>query len=1768
MGLSSIAHALRHRLTQAKLRRASLATIESLEGRALFSISGPATIVTGASYTLNLKPDLSATVSGISIDWGDGSTSSPSTTATTASHTYTTSASVTPTATFTYSGGATTTDALGLDVAYASNAGELVTPLISQDNIANGIAVQSNGKTIVSGRTSATGAFAIVRYNADGTLDTSFGSSGTVTTSFNYGATDVLALAVTGDEAAGTLKIYAAGFYGNSNLSGGYGTLGIARYNANGTLDTTFNPSGTTPGIVVTDLTNNQCAIGLAVQPSGKLLVGGAPVVSSGGTWTTGGYTIERYATGGTLDTSFASAGKLNTAYDSYFGNFANFNASGAIVTVGLTSGSFILHKYSTEGVLDSTFGTSGSVNTGFLTGNDQAYLVTVDSSNNILVGGANWNNSVGANTYRLKRYTSSGSADTTFGAAGTVVTTLPQGSDWTNNIVIDPDDRILVAGVSGSGSGKFDLMRFNYDGSLDDTFGAAGTLHSDFSGGNTSSAGAMAAGNGVNNALILQTVGTETYCLMACRVNDSGGTPRVSLVRFRTTPVLRAALAGPTLTAAASSSPTTITGKTSTVTMGATETGCSLNYMWTVDAGDPAAVDFAHNGTASASSTTATFKKAGTYSIRGTAVDPDGNTVTSVVSVTVTATATSLILTPQAPRLGIGDTWQFHAVLHDQFGDPMALPTDLTWSVAGPTGVDHGTINGSSGLYTAPATTGGPFVVTASSLSRNLSGTATVMVSDKAGPRADWRLDGSQSAAVDSSGFGNTGSLVNDPTWGGGRGNAPGLYLNGAGQYVSVPDAAALNPTAGLTVAAYINADDWNSNRRIVQKSTDGPDDQYALWNDNGAMEFSIAGVGVVSTTLPSTGEWHSIVGTYDGSVLSIYVDGALASSADATGDVPSTAGSLTIGDKPGSADDGESFKGSIAEVKVYGYAVDGGDVAGVFPAPTVDTAAASSDSVVTGSTATLSVLGASDAGEANLTYRWAVVSEPDGAPDPTFDSEGTNGAKLTNVTFYQAGSYVLQATISDGLLSTTSNVSVEVDSSLASLIASPESAQVANDGTYQLAAVALDQFGQVLSAQPSLTWSTANGSLGTISSDGVYSAASAGSGTDTATASADDGNGHTATVDVQVAVSSSASTPTSSPASVTDAMAVAEDGTDVQVVWTPGDATADGYMVEASTDGGSTYTPIGFASSGATKYLASNLVGGVTYTFRVTPYNAIGFGGSSVTTNTASGPALTSQASTEGWYKISFGDGTTTSANFQKGDAGATPGGSLQLTSVGAGAGGWIKATSAADAVRQALTGTFTSGATSTSFAFATSGALRYNPDFEFAGNDVGPAIVAEDRFDTAGHGDADYNDAYVPINVVKDDVWAAASTGRADIPSSYSLPTGAVIVGRLGDDSLATSASDYSATVTWANHATTTAAISAYSDFFLVSATPPAGQNAQAYAINVIQTATGIKQSLSFGGFTPPAPAAAAPAAAAPVQRVHRDGQPKLSVVVQLRGGSPTSMPSSEKLEWNSIGSGVIYTIQRYLNGAVDPAFGGPKTTTNLSFPDDTVSLAGEGDHPNVYSYTVSAGSQVTPRTSAAQVVYLLGLNDPTSQPVQELYDFYSYAEVQVYNYYDAPTPASLAKGSLTSPVVIMGESFGGAAAVDLANRIYQSNHSHGVTYLALFDPDYQTGWETPYPGRTLPTALGTHYNKHLKPHTPTYFTVPSTVYEAEDWYGDDEYKTIGNYVGPVSGSQLAAENHPNLYKVANHTNKHAWMTQNVTVAQQVSAKIRKYFKTPSK
>jgi len=167
----------------------------------------------------------------------------------------------------------------------------------------------------------------------------------------------------------------------------------------------------------------------------------------------------------------------------------------------------------------------------------------------------------------------------------------------------------------------------------------------------------------------------------------------------------------------------------------------------------------------------------------------------------------------------------------------------------------------------------------------------------------------------------------------------------------------------------------------------------------------------------------------------------------------------------------------------------------------PTISIAATATPNSVAVTSTQLSVLGADTLGDAGLIYTWSIVGSSPGIV--TLSANGTNDSKNTTASFMNAGTYNFLVTVTNAaLFSVNSSVSVQVIQSPGGISITPQSASIPANGTTQLTATALDQFGNPMLSQPPFSWAMSIGS-GTVSSFGLYSASrTIGTGTVAATA------------------------------------------------------------------------------------------------------------------------------------------------------------------------------------------------------------------------------------------------------------------------------------------------------------------------------------------------------------------------------------------------------------------------------------------------------------------------------------------------------------------------------------------------------------------------------------------------------------------------------------------------------------------------------------------
>ncbi len=372
-----------------------------------------------------------------------------------------------------------------LDVVFGGT-GQVTTDFSQGVDQAQAIAVQPDSKLVVVGSHTASGhaSFALSRYQLDGSLDSAFGAGGKVVLSLP-GIADATAKGVVLEPDG---KIVVAGTAGPS----GGEELALARFNRNGTLDTTFGAAGT----VLTDLGGIATASAVTLDATGGILVGGSFQPSS--LLSAPVFAISRFTADGHLDTTFGSGGTAQTDFGGYTAgiNKLLLQPDGSIVAVGHSSVSsdnfgFAVARYHADGSPDTSFNGTGRVKTTF-GAFDDAFGVARQTDGSLVVAGSTYVNN--KTVLALARYRTDGTLDPTFGTGGLVTTDLGGQNQAIKGVTLQSDGKILVCGdFQPSGPSMFLAARYRTDGSLDPAFGPGGWRVEQFSLGADSGANDIA---------------------------------------------------------------------------------------------------------------------------------------------------------------------------------------------------------------------------------------------------------------------------------------------------------------------------------------------------------------------------------------------------------------------------------------------------------------------------------------------------------------------------------------------------------------------------------------------------------------------------------------------------------------------------------------------------------------------------------------------------------------------------------------------------------------------------------------------------------------------------------------------------------------------------------------------------------------------------------------------------------------------------------------------------------------------------------------------------------------------------------------------------------------------------------------------------------------------------------------------------------------------------------------------------------------------------
>ncbi len=320
--------------------------------------------------------------------------------------------------------------------------------------LAAAIAVQPDGKIIAAGGTYDIfpflgGQFALARYNSNGSLDPTFGIGGLVRTTFNSEGCFASAIVLQADGkiiVAGTKYIHVTSDQSSDT------DFGLARYNSDGSLDSTFGVGGE----VATDFNGgNDDALSVLLQPDGRIVaVGDATSIAN-----FYDFALTRYLPDGTIDTTFGNLGKVESDFGAANldqARSAVLQSDGKIVAAGTTvtrnglDQLFAVVRYNSDGSQDAAFGNGGLATVDFGSFLQSARSVLIQSDGKLIAVGYPDTESSDSD-FLTARLNTDGTLDSSFGVGGKVRTSFGNLNGGANAAVLQPDGKIVAVGFNAT---------------------------------------------------------------------------------------------------------------------------------------------------------------------------------------------------------------------------------------------------------------------------------------------------------------------------------------------------------------------------------------------------------------------------------------------------------------------------------------------------------------------------------------------------------------------------------------------------------------------------------------------------------------------------------------------------------------------------------------------------------------------------------------------------------------------------------------------------------------------------------------------------------------------------------------------------------------------------------------------------------------------------------------------------------------------------------------------------------------------------------------------------------------------------------------------------------------------------------------------------------------------------------------------------------------------------------------------------------------------
>lgn len=349
--------------------------------------------------------------------------------------------------------------------------GKVVKDIGGASDFGFAVVVQTDGKVLVAGRSTggATGSdFSVVRFNSDGSVDSSFGTSGVARIDMGSASDSCYAILVQPDG-----KIILGGETTRTSTSTDFA---LARLNTNGSLDTSFGTAGKT----VNDFFGGTDQLAsLALTSDGHILAGGTAKVSG-----LPQFAVAEFTSAGALESGFGIGGKVTRTFASGYsrGQSVAVLGDGSIVLAGgansfMTAQThFAAIHFSSNGAFDSTFGASGWAIATAGGDDETVRSLLVQSTSKLVLVGESFDSSTGGADFAAVRLNANGTLDSTFGSSGVIRTDFAGDYDQASSATLQSDGKIVIAGfVTVDGDSHFGIQRLTANGALDTSFAGTG---------------------------------------------------------------------------------------------------------------------------------------------------------------------------------------------------------------------------------------------------------------------------------------------------------------------------------------------------------------------------------------------------------------------------------------------------------------------------------------------------------------------------------------------------------------------------------------------------------------------------------------------------------------------------------------------------------------------------------------------------------------------------------------------------------------------------------------------------------------------------------------------------------------------------------------------------------------------------------------------------------------------------------------------------------------------------------------------------------------------------------------------------------------------------------------------------------------------------------------------------------------------------------------------------------------------------------------------